>query len=111
MARGTKACLCTIVELQGKLLGIAPHIGRLAKIQTQADVHSVIHDAAEGKSVVYADTSANATWGDYRNTHIFLLTWNVEGTRMTKIQDMMDSAGMLKRMAIIQEWQAGEAKT
>ena len=59
---------------------------------------------------MYADTSADATWGDYRNTHILILTWNEDGTKMMHVQDMMDSAGMVKRMSMIQEWQEKQAK-
>lgn len=68
------------------------------------------HDVDAGRSVVYADTSADATWGDYRNTHILIFTWNDDGTKMVKIQDMMDSAGMLKRMELVKAWQAQQAK-
>lgn len=54
---------------------------------------------------MYAKTSADATWGGYRNTHIMIFSWNEDGTRMTRVQDMMDSAGMLERMRMMQAWQ------
>ena len=69
-----------------------------------------MNDAAAGKSVVHADTSADAAWGDYKNTHILIFTFNEDGTKMTKVQDMMDSAGMIKRMGEIQEWQKKQGK-
>lgn len=77
----------------------------------QVDLHSVTHDPQAGRSVVFADTAADATWGDYKNTHIIILTWNEDGTKQTKIQDMMDSAGMLKRMEMMQKFfQAPQTK-
>lgn len=70
----------------------------------QVDLHSVTHDAEAERSIIHADTSADATWGDYANTHIMIFTWNAEGTKITHVEDMMDSAGLQARMAVMQAW-------
>lgn len=39
-----------------------------------------------------------------------IFTWNEAGTLMTKLQDMMDSAGFQRMMGLIAAWQARQGK-
>lgn len=54
--------------------------------------------------MIHATTKADATWGDYRNEHMMIITFDEDGGKMTKVQDMVDSAEMLKRMPLVAEY-------
>ena len=61
---------------------------------SQLTVHNVVHDAANGKAVVYALTKADSPMGPYRNEHALFLWFNESGEKVDKIEEMFDGVFM-----------------
>lgn len=61
---------------------------------TQLDIHNVVHDAPQGKAVIYALTKADTPFGPYRNEHALFLWFNEIGDRVQKIEEMFDAVVM-----------------
>ncbi len=58
----------------------------------QLTVHEIVHDAPKGKAVVYAITKANTPVGDWANEYAAFITFSVSGEKITKIEEVVDSA-------------------
>lgn len=67
----------------------------------QLNVHEVIHDPIKSKAAIYAMSEADTPYGDddfkWSNEYAAFLTLNEDGTKIKKVEEMVDTA-------FFQEW-------
>lgn len=59
-------------------------------------LHSITNDGQAGRAVIHAKTFGDLPKMKYRNEHIMVLHFNQDGTRIVKLEDMMDSVFALE---------------
>lgn len=63
-----------------------------AKSREQVLVHSITNDGEAGRAVLHAKTFGDLPVMPYRNEHIMVLHFSEDGSKIVKLEDMMDSA-------------------
>ncbi|KAJ4369765.1 Monooxygenase dmxR10 [Neocucurbitaria cava] len=58
------------------------------------NVYEVIHDVAKGKACIYATSHADTPFGDFKWTNecAAFITLSEDGTKVQKIEEMVDTA-------------------
>lgn len=62
---------------------------------------SIFNDAENHKAAVHATSHSDSVIGPYDNEYVFLLEFTEDGTKIVKMEEMVDSAyvlGFLKRL-------------
>ncbi|KAK4124751.1 hypothetical protein N657DRAFT_331757 [Parathielavia appendiculata] len=72
-------------------------------------VHNVVHDAANGKAAIYAITKADSPSGPYQNEHAVFLWFDESGEKVTRMEEMVDSAFLKDYMPKLQAFLAQQA--
>ncbi|QIW99248.1 hypothetical protein AMS68_004766 [Peltaster fructicola] len=57
-------------------------------------IHNVVHDTANRKAAVYAISHGNTDFGEWTNEYAVFVWFTEDGTRISKIEEMVDSAFM-----------------
>ncbi|KAL9111227.1 MAG: hypothetical protein Q9227_004305 [Pyrenula ochraceoflavens] len=58
------------------------------------EVVDIVHDAAKGKAVVYATSTADTLFDDFKwtNEYAIFVTFTEDGTQINKMEEMVDTA-------------------
>lgn len=70
-------------------------------------MYSITNDGEAGRTVLHAKTDADLPFGEYRNEHVFVFWFTEDGKKMSRVDDMMDSAFMLDLQGKFAEMQHG----
>ncbi|KUL89561.1 hypothetical protein ZTR_04319 [Talaromyces verruculosus] len=58
------------------------------------DIYSILHDASKNKAAIYATSFADTPFGDFKwtNEYAVFLTFSEDGTQVSKLEEMVDTA-------------------
>lgn len=65
-----------------------------------------MHDAAQGKAVIYAITKADTPLGPYNNEHAVFVWFDESGEKVDKIEEMFDGVFMKEFLPKLDEYMA-----
>lgn len=72
----------------------------------QFTLHNVVHDAPQGKAVIYAITEADSPFGPYHNEHAIFLWFDDSGEKLCKIEELFDTVVMNEFLPKIHQYLA-----
>ena len=75
------------------------------------EIQRLINDTEQHMAVVHAKGFAESPIGPYRNEYAYFLTFNGDGTKVTRVDEFVDSAFSTGFMAKLQEYAAAAQKT